>query len=82
MNYKILKELQDYYTEVELHLFKSKKTFREFLLAYANDEEMQKELGYTKEDILNFLNDVSVDAEDNTTDKNILVKHNVAIMKY
>lgn len=84
MNYKVYKELEEYYFEVVKHLFKSKETFKEFLTFVATEgaEELigkgKGEFDTTVEELLEFIDNISTDDTQNTTKKNKLVKHSVS----
>ena len=77
MNTKQYKELESYYLDVIKHLFKSTKTFNEFLIDVLTDEELQDEFNIPLDDLKQFIKDISIDDTINTTNKNKLVNHSV-----
>lgn len=72
MNYTTLQKIKDYYVDVEKHLFKSNKTFIEYLNSIINDDEMLEELNLTNEEIELFISDIS--SEEISSNKNTIVK--------
>ena len=77
MNSKQYKKIESYYLDVEKHLFKSDKTFLEFLNYMAEDEELLQAIGITNTDLVKFITDISIDSPRNPTDKNKLIKHSI-----
>ena len=67
-----LNKIQDNYVDVEKHLFKSNKTFIEYLQSIISDDEMLEYFNVTNKEIEMFIMDIS-SIETNVT-KNTIVK--------
>jgi hypothetical protein len=79
-----LQKIKGNYVDVEKHLFKSNKTFIEYLSSIVNDDEMLEYFNVTNEDILLFIDDITT--IENKVDRNTLIKkvnrNNYTIMAY
>ena len=73
MNYSTFKNLQSYYIEVEKHLFKSNKTFVEFLSSMSIDEEMLQEFNVSNYEMIQFIQDIS-SSNTSKVNKNEMIK--------
>ena len=73
MNYSTFKNLQSYYIEVEKHLFKSNKTFIEFLSSVAIDDEMLQEFNVSNYEMIQFIQDI-YSSNTNKVNKNEMIK--------
>lgn len=77
MDFKQYKVLEEQYLEVEKHLFKSKETFKEFLITVVDDDELLEAYNINRAELKVFVKDIDIQAGKNITNKNILVEHNI-----